>query len=127
MSIPVDPGSPLPLFVVYSEPRSDLIVRASAYRRVSYSPLFIDLLLPYVAGSLSAYTNLSVNMPSTDYVDVIYDVYDTDGTTLLASAGEVFVSPASGGGGGGDVVYVGGPVAGKVISHSTISGTIIKC
>jgi hypothetical protein len=87
----------------------------------------VNLVLPYVAGSLSVYLNYSEDMPNRDVVDVRYDVYDTDGTTLLASDSEVFVKPTAGGGGGGSIVYGGGPVYGIVRSMSHVIGTVIKC
>lgn len=126
MSIPVQPGNTLPLFVLYIEPRNDLVVRATGYAREPYSLLFSDLVLPYVAGSASTYLNYTEDMPNTDFVDVRYDVFDNDGTTLLATDSEVFVKPTAGGG-GGSTVYIGGPVAGVVRSESVVVGTIVAC
>jgi hypothetical protein len=126
MSIPIEQGAVLPLAVYWFDiSRSDLVVRAQVYQRYPLQLLHEDVLLSYVPGSDAVYTNNTIMMPFADVVDVLYEVFDSDGTTSLAKDDEEFVKQIAGGGGGSGTIILSPPVSGVVKSDSQIKGTVV--
>ena len=123
MPIVVAVGDPIPLFVAVEDEATNYVVKAQIFRRNSYAQLYSDVSLSYIAASPGHYANNTINMPTgADFVDVIYEVYDNDGVTLIAKSEELFqpllLSPVN---------FIGQPVVGTVVSESVLTGSIVSC
>jgi len=123
MPIIVAVGDPIPLFVAVEDEATDYVVKAQIFRRNSYAVLHADVSMPYIAASPGHYANNLITMPAgANFVDVIYEIYDNDGVTLITKSEELFqpllLSPVN---------FIGQPVVGTVVSESALTGTIASC
>lgn len=91
MTIRVKVGDPVPLFVAVDDESDEYVINARVLVRSPYEVLEESLPLAYIEYSPGEYENLDFDMPDVPFLDVIYTVFESDGTTQLRKASEIFL------------------------------------
>jgi hypothetical protein len=88
--IPVKLAEPIPLFVAVSDEATDYVVRARIFTLNPYTEIEAALALTLVPGSPGYYASSALAMPETANVHAVFSIFESDGTTLVAKAEEVY-------------------------------------
>jgi hypothetical protein len=118
----VKAGSVIPLWVAIDDGSEDLVIYARVTSRDPFTVHAEAAALDFIEYSEGEYENNAVEMPDVPAVDVVYSVYESDGTTLIRKAYELFLRDDGGGGGAGT-----GEIIGEVDTTDELIGVVEVC